>query len=81
MSRCRSCGASVIWTVTVNGKKMPVDAEPSCDGVFFLERDDGDGEVHAVHLARVDPGLHRPGDRLYTSHFATCPNASVHRKP
>ena len=25
---CRSCGAAILWAVTPNGKKMPLDAEP-----------------------------------------------------
>lgn len=32
MSSCRVCPASIVWAVTVNGKAIPVDAEPSPDG-------------------------------------------------
>lgn len=27
-SICKSCGASIIWLETFQGKKMPVDAKP-----------------------------------------------------
>jgi len=27
VTRCRSCGAPVIWIVTAKGKRMPVEAE------------------------------------------------------
>jgi hypothetical protein len=33
-SKCRSCGATVYWIVTKNGKKMPVEA----DGVSHFAR-------------------------------------------
>lgn len=35
MSVYRSCGAPIIWTETVNGKRMPVDKEPLA-GTFVL---------------------------------------------
>lgn len=71
-SQCRSCGADIIWTITANGKKMPVDAEPAerPQGVFHLDERES-GEVHSRSAA---------GELVYLSHFATCPNADQHRK-
>lgn len=48
-SACRSCGARVVWTVTENGKRMPVDEAPSADGRFVLELDGA--TVRAVYGA------------------------------
>ena len=31
MSECRSCGDEIVWMVTPNGKKIPVDAETVSD--------------------------------------------------
>ena len=73
MAKCRSCGAEIVWCVTESGKKMPADAEPSERGTLVLVDSCG-GET----LARV---AECPGPRMYTSHFATCPNAAAHRKP
>lgn len=71
MSACRSCGAPIIWAITENGKRMPLDAEPAerPTGVFRLEPSGDD------LIAR------RPIEQVYISHFATCPNADQHRKP
>ena len=65
---CKSCGARIIWAITGNGKKMPVDAKPTDKGNIVLEGE----EPVAVY---VDPGT-----GTHTSHFATCPNAAEHRK-
>lgn len=73
MSACRSCGAEVFWAVTTSGKRMPVDAEPvqGTEGnVYIVE---GDPPLAVV-------GTHTEGP-TYTSHFATCPQASQHRRP
>lgn len=80
VKRCRSCGAEIIWTVTHNGKRMPVDAEPVPDGNVRL-RQDGD-RVIAEYPGKEHPGLFDdPDERRYLSHFATCPQAQSWRKP
>jgi hypothetical protein len=64
---CRSCGAAIIWAETVNGKKMPLDADPAerPNGLFRLEGD------KAISVS---------GEPVYISHFVTCPNAAQHRR-
>ena len=82
MSTCKSCGARIIWCVTEQGKRMPVDRQPSNDGtvhVFECPEDGTDmcevlGDILKRELAREQ------GEFLYKSHFATCPNAKQHRK-
>lgn len=74
MSKCRSCDAELVWAVTVNGKRIPLDAEPAerPQGLFRLEAPPRVGEAPlAVSVA---------GEYVYISHFATCPNADEHRK-
>lgn len=68
MKTCRSCGAEIIWTETMNGKKMPVDAKP-VQG-FVLVRD----ELDPSSTPRAIP------EKIHLSHFATCPNADQHRR-
>lgn len=75
VAECRSCRAEMIWCRTGRGKKMPVDAEPSRDGVFVLEGDDQDPVVRRLPN---DAAATYTGDK-YTSHFATCPNADDFR--
>jgi hypothetical protein len=89
LSRCRSCDAPLIWTVTTNGKRMPVDADPVVAARGF--------RIDETLLDEAQMGFNedelRPGkdvlatftaapalnERLYQSHFASCPFAASHR--
>ena len=77
MSACRSCGAEIAWYVTVNHKRIPLDAEPSPDGNLIVE---DSMEPHMAMFTSAGPGEDL-GTPRYTSHFATCPNAAQHRRP
>jgi hypothetical protein len=68
-SKCRSCGAAVIWCETKKGKRMPLDAEPCEAGTFTLG-----AEGVAVYQKW------QPERLLYQSHYSSCPNAAQHRK-
>lgn len=80
MSKCRSCGAEIIWIKTPGGKAMPCDAEP----VVYWQQKNGsktivlnNGEVIKGELEGI------PGTETgigYISHFATCPDAERFRK-
>lgn len=77
MSRCKSCGAEIIWIKTAAGKSMP------CDAKKISFRVDLQGDlVLLCPNGRVARGVFDPGsDKIgYTSHFATCPNATRHRQ-
>ena len=75
---CKSCGAPVVWTVTHNGKAMPVDADPVENGNIVLRRD---GEtVVAEYPGREHPSLFEAPRPRYVSHFATCPERDQWRK-
>lgn len=71
MARCKSCGAEIVWVKTRSGKRMPLDARPTPNGNLEIDLAD------CVYF--VTPDLNAAGKR-YTSHFATCPNASEHRR-
>lgn len=80
MTKCKSCGAEIIWIKMASGKNMPVDAKPisyqiavpGATGARTLVTPNG-----RVVSCFFDPGSDLKG---YTSHFATCPNANQHRK-
>jgi hypothetical protein len=72
VSTCRSCGAAITWTVTVAGKRMPVDLEPVPGGNIDLVN----GTAHVHGLSDAPDGL----TPRYVSHFVTCPHADSHRK-
>jgi len=70
VSTCHSCHAPIVWAVTTKGKRMPLDDPPSTKGTFVIV----DGIARKPDPAGAVPFL------MYTSHFATCPNAERHRK-
>ena len=87
MANCKSCNAPIIWATTQAGRPMPFDKLPVLTGNFFLhtvpKAKRGEPEHMAIHVdsdhfAAVHARLHEAS--RYTSHFATCPNASKHRK-
>lgn len=71
MSRCRSCGQTIIWARSQsNDRWMPLDPMPTSEGNVTL--DDG--------VARVRVGVDRDYElkqrgQLYFAHFVTCPQA------
>jgi hypothetical protein len=71
---CSSCKAPVRWAVFGSGKPCPLDPTPDPDkgNIVILN---SERPPLCIVIARK-----LPGDVLYTSHFATCPNAAAHRK-
>ena len=78
VKHCRSCGAAVIWCVTHNGKRMPVDAEPVEGGNLVL-RQEGE-KVIAEYPGKGHPSLFEDDQPTYVSHFATCKYADDWRR-
>lgn len=80
MSKCRSCGAPIIWITTKAGKAIPCDAEP----IFFnlADLDDKDAKFLIKDDGEVAKGIVNPAGDLvgHTSHFATCPQADKWRR-
>lgn len=79
MSKCKSCGAEIIWKRTFSGKSMPVDAEEIrfiADGGKELFVTDGGAVIHGTR-AKAGQEHTRIG---YISHFATCPDADQYRR-
>lgn len=70
LGTCRSCGASIYWCRTPNGKAMPLDPEP----------------VKRVVVVVRAPGPDLPDEEVakvvetYVPHHATCPKADEFRR-
>ena len=85
VANCRSCDAPIIWAETAaNGKRMPVDADPlPTDRAFrlvgFGGRDIDEIDEQETPIA-VFVAMRAPDERLYVSHFSTCPHANAHRR-
>lgn len=77
-AKCSSCPASVIWAETEKGRPIPVDAKPVANGNIYLVHRGPRKAPLAVHAKfdRID------GQKIpkYRAHFASCPNASRHRR-
>jgi hypothetical protein len=71
---CNYCRAPIRWMTTVNGKAMPVDAQPSERGnVIRL------GEHAGVLGPRQADAARYAGNQLFMPHVATCPDADKWR--
>jgi hypothetical protein len=66
VSRCRGCGAEILWTVTTTNKRMPLDAQPE-NRATLVERD-ADGTM----VVKIVP--------TYLPHWASCPQADDFRR-
>jgi hypothetical protein len=71
----------MVFVETIFGKRIPLDIEPNpekgnivvVNGVaIYISGPQRQDEARA--------GAEKHGLKLYTSHFATCPNAEAHRK-
>lgn len=69
---CRTCGADLIWARSKTDKPIPLDAAPVADGNLELKNG------RAIYVRPGSPNLF--GVPRYVSHFATCPDATHHRK-
>lgn len=84
MSKCKSCGAEIVWIRTAGGKNMPLNAEKH----YFHRWTDGD--LHPRETFFTESGAAFAGYGTVkedpeamegrVSHFATCPFADQHRR-
>lgn len=63
MTKCRSCGAPIVFAITEKGRRMPLDANPDPAGEWTVTAW-GD-------LKPADDST--PAEERRTSHFVTCP--------
>jgi len=71
---CKSCGASIVWATSMQGKPMCVDADPCEGGNVVLS-----GTERNLVFRVLKKGERAVGELVYRSHFSTCPNAVRHR--
>jgi hypothetical protein len=83
VTTCSKCPAKIVWATSENGKKMPMDAEPSPDGSFVLVESPDDGTLLAVFHKKAHgymPSGEVRAAAKHTSHHATCPYADHFRR-
>lgn len=74
-SKCRGCGAEIIWIGTLGGKSMPCDADP----VYYKEHSKGSERIVTpngvtISCEIIDDPQNATGVG-YVPHWSTCPNA------
>src|SRR5262249_32753519 len=72
-SRCKGCGAEILWCRTASGKVMPLDPDPVEGGNVAL--DPGQGLARVLRQGEAWHGLR------YRSHFASCSASASFRRP
>jgi len=80
---CRSCHAVVKWARTrATGKRMPLDVEPDWKrGNVLLDEERRAVVLPSPEAARQSLlAMGGKWDGPYLSHFASCPQAVVHRR-
>jgi hypothetical protein len=81
VAECDACQAFMLWAITPNGGKMPVDYRPSPQGNVLLLSPSGLGELLAITLSKEGLELARArGLDLRMPHHATCPEAERFRR-
>jgi hypothetical protein len=80
MAKCKSCGATILWIGTVNGKKMPCDAEQ----VVYWQDPKGETTIITPNGETIRATLQTqrtPATGIgYIPHWVTCPQANKHRR-
>jgi hypothetical protein len=74
---CSDCQAPILWLLTANDKRMPVDAKPDPQQGNVLRQGDRAGVLGKNQAAAARAA----GTELRTHHAVTCPYAARWQKP
>ncbi|MCK4969039.1 MAG: hypothetical protein KAS77_00875 [Thermoplasmata archaeon] len=66
MPKCKTCQQEIVWGMTENNKRVPLDPAET----RYISHD-GPGDDRHLYVKMVPTHL---------SHFATCPQADQHRR-
>lgn len=77
---CRGCKATVLWAVMESGKRNPLNPEPDAERGNIRVPDDYPLTKAKALGAELAAGQRAMGERLYLSHFASCPERGKFRK-
>jgi hypothetical protein len=87
VNTCRTCGARILWAISSNGRPIPVDLDPDEHGNLALVEGTGVGRLAIVRTRREldDARLEalaagEPEPLYHRAHFASCPDANLHRR-
>lgn len=81
VASCGSCAATIIWALTSNFRRIPLDAAPQENGNLAVVGEQGGVPVVVVVRSDgTDTPLWGPDEARYLSHFVSCPQADTWRK-
>lgn len=81
-AKCDSCKAPIIWAVTRQVRRIPIDAEPvGVAGGGNVLLSPGSPAPRATVVGGTQQSLLFGKRWVYRSHFATCSHADRHRHP
>jgi len=79
-SKCRGCGAKIVWISTCAGKSMPCDPGP----VLYWQKEKAPGKVVTPNGEVISCVFEGDEDAAtgigYISHFSTCPKAAKFKR-
>ncbi|REE62161.1 hypothetical protein BX257_4774 [Streptomyces sp. 3212.3] len=78
VATCPSCHARIRWTITVNAKRQPINADPDAAGNLAVYRD-GTGTLRSRVLTTERPTLEHAEWRAMP-HVATCTGPALRRQ-
>jgi len=73
---CKGCGKPIVWGVTSEKKKIPLDPRPP---IYWFIDDGGEGPCCRVvdqTVLGINPTWDGRPAKAMVSHFATCPQAN-----
>jgi hypothetical protein len=82
MSACRSCGAPLLWGLTLKFKSIPLNAQPDINGNVVMLGEPGERNPIVSVFRSADQARRAHPDRdRYMPHHATCPQGKEWRRP
>lgn len=75
VGRCRWCKADIVWALTDNERRMPVDVKGVPVGAGNLILHVKDGQYHVTHVDNVPAGELERTPHRWVCHWATCPKS------
>lgn len=79
---CKSCKAAIAFVRLPSGRRLPINPDPTDNGNVHITGSRNEDEPAARVISTQTGTLfdNAPTTTAYTSHFATCPQASQHRR-
>ena len=72
-SKCKGCGADIVWGVDEKGARIPLDPRPA---IYYVTEDVSGRVTASRRFQREASSLAQAASLYAVNHFSTCPKAS-----